>query len=137
MDDSQVTVGPKDFGDFQIAIGGRDGTAYLGADDSRQANALNTDSNFIKLQGQLLAARTQDASTGQDMYPVWLDVVEQPLIVGYQHCRPFGPAQGIDAVGHQPQRVDVETGIGLVQHAHLGFQHRHLQDLETLLLTLV
>ena len=57
MDDSQVTVGPKDFGDFQIAIGGRDGTVYLGADDSRQANALNTKSNFIKLAGQYLAGR--------------------------------------------------------------------------------
>jgi len=57
MDDSQVTVGPKDFGDFQIAIGGRDGTVYLGADDSRQANALNTKSNFVKLAGQYLAGR--------------------------------------------------------------------------------
>jgi hypothetical protein len=57
MDDSQVTVGPKDFGDFQISIGGRDGVVYLGADDSRQANALDTSSNFIKLAGQYLAGR--------------------------------------------------------------------------------
>jgi hypothetical protein len=57
MDDSQITVGPKDFGDFQIAVNGRDGTVYLGADDSRQANALNTKSNFIKLAGQYLAGR--------------------------------------------------------------------------------
>jgi hypothetical protein len=57
MDDSQITVGPKDFGDFQIAVGGRDGTVYLGADDSRQANALNTKSNFYKLAGQYLAGR--------------------------------------------------------------------------------
>jgi hypothetical protein len=55
MNDSQVTVGPGDFGDFQISIGGRDGTVYLGADDSRQANALNTDADFYKLLGQLLA----------------------------------------------------------------------------------
>jgi Carboxypeptidase regulatory-like domain len=52
MNDSQVTVGPKDFADFQIDIGFN--TVYLGADDSRQANALNTESDFIKLSGQYL-----------------------------------------------------------------------------------
>jgi outer membrane receptor for ferrienterochelin and colicin len=46
MDDSQVTTGPADFGDFQISLG-RD-TVYLGADDSRQANALNTESEFFR-----------------------------------------------------------------------------------------
>ena len=40
MNDSQVTVGPKDFADMQISVGGRDGVVYLGADDSRQANRL-------------------------------------------------------------------------------------------------
>jgi len=55
MNDSQVTVGPKDFGDMQISIGGRTGTVYLGADDSRQANKLSTDSNYLKLSGQYLA----------------------------------------------------------------------------------
>lgn len=54
MNDSQVTVGPKDFGDFQISVGGRTGTVYLGADDSRQANRLATESEFIKLSGQYL-----------------------------------------------------------------------------------
>ena len=54
MDDSQVTVGPADFGDFQISIGGRDGTVYLGADDSRQANQLNTKSKFFKVSAQYL-----------------------------------------------------------------------------------
>ena len=57
MDDSQITVGPQDFGEFQISIGGQDGTVYMGADDSRQANALNTKSNFFKLAGQYLAGR--------------------------------------------------------------------------------
>ncbi|MEQ8204858.1 MAG: carboxypeptidase regulatory-like domain-containing protein [Woeseia sp.] len=52
MNDSQVTVGPRDFGDFQISIGNE--TVYLGADDSRQANALNTDSDFLKISGQYL-----------------------------------------------------------------------------------
>ena len=54
MNDSQVTVGPKDFGDFQISVGGRTGTVYLGADDSRQANKLDTDSSYLKFSGQYL-----------------------------------------------------------------------------------
>ena len=55
LDDSQVTVGPKDFGDFQINIGFN--TVYLGADDSRQANALNTDTDYAKAVAQLLKGR--------------------------------------------------------------------------------
>ncbi len=54
MDDSQITVGPKDFGEFQIELGGGDGTVYLGADDSRQANSLDTESAFFKIQAQYL-----------------------------------------------------------------------------------
>lgn len=54
MNDSQVTVGPKDFGDFQINIGGRDGVVYLGADDSRQANKLDTKAKYLKFSGQYL-----------------------------------------------------------------------------------
>jgi len=54
MNDSQVTVGPKEFGDMQISIGGRDGVVYLGADDSRQANRLGTESEYFKISGQFL-----------------------------------------------------------------------------------
>ena len=54
MNDSQVTVGPKEFADMQISIGGRDGTVYLGADDSRQANKLGTKSDYLKLSAQYL-----------------------------------------------------------------------------------
>jgi hypothetical protein len=56
MTDSQVTVGPKDFADMQITVEDASGrnTVYLGADDSRQANALNYESQFVKLIGQYL-----------------------------------------------------------------------------------
>ena len=54
MQDSQVTVGPPDFADMQISIGGRDGTVYLGADDSRQANALNWEADYLKLNMEYL-----------------------------------------------------------------------------------
>ncbi|MGB5411457.1 MAG: carboxypeptidase regulatory-like domain-containing protein [Woeseiaceae bacterium] len=53
MIDSQVTVGPKDFGDHQIDMGSN--VIYIGADDSRQANRLFYKSDFFKLVGQYLA----------------------------------------------------------------------------------
>jgi hypothetical protein len=55
MDDSQVTVGPKDQADHQIELDGN--TVYVGADDSRQANRLGTDTSYLKLSGQLLRGR--------------------------------------------------------------------------------
>jgi len=54
MIDSQVTVGPKEFGDHQISVNGRSNVVYLGADDSRQANGLSYDGDFLKLSGQFL-----------------------------------------------------------------------------------
>ena len=57
MDDLQQTVGNPDFGDHQIVYFDEDGRfnrIYLGADDSRQANSLNTEAEFIKLKGQYL-----------------------------------------------------------------------------------
>jgi Carboxypeptidase regulatory-like domain len=47
MDDSQVTVGDKDFAEMQVRIGGN--TVYVGADDSRQANKLSTDKDYLRL----------------------------------------------------------------------------------------
>ena len=49
MNDSQVTVGNPEFADMQISVGGRDGVVYLGADDSRQSNKLDTQSDYFKL----------------------------------------------------------------------------------------
>jgi hypothetical protein len=52
MNDSQVTNGPADFGDFQISLNRN--TVYLGADDSRQANSLNYETDFLRLVGNYL-----------------------------------------------------------------------------------
>jgi len=62
------------------------------------------------------------------------DVVEQALVVRDHDAGAIRRAQPIDAVGNDLQRVDVEPGIGLVEHAELGLEQRHLQDLVALLL---
>jgi hypothetical protein len=40
----------------------------------------------------------------------------------------------LDAARHDSQRVDVETGVGLVEHGEIRLHQRHLQDLVALLL---
>jgi hypothetical protein len=51
--DGQVTVGPKDFGDHQISDVARN-TIYLGADDSRQANGLSYEADYLRLNAEYL-----------------------------------------------------------------------------------
>ena len=53
QDDSQVSVGPKDFGDHQISDADRN-TIYLGADDSRQANDLDYEGTYLRLNAEYL-----------------------------------------------------------------------------------
>ena len=53
MKDSQITVGPPDFGEMQITVTGEN-IVYLGADDSRQANALSNQADFFKINAQYL-----------------------------------------------------------------------------------
>ena len=46
---------------------------------------------------------------------------------------PLG-AHPVDALGHDPQRVDVEAGVGLVEDRDLRLEQLELQDLVPLLL---
>lgn len=78
MNDSQITVGPKDIGDHQIDIGNN--TVYLGADDSRQANSLFTDSQYLKLSAQFL--------TGNHLLSVGYELEETRVFnIFVQHSR--------------------------------------------------
>ncbi len=67
------------------------------------------------------------------MYEIRFDIVEQALVVGHQHDRTLGAAHRIDAVGDGFQRIDVETGVGLVENREARLEDRHLQDLVTFL----
>ncbi len=78
---------------------------------------------------QLRATGVDDAPVDEDVHAVGLQVLEQPLVVrDAQHAelRTIGPHL-LYALGHDLQRVDVETGVGLVEHRELGLEDRHLQ----------
>ena len=68
------------------------------------------------------------------MNEVRLNVVEDALVVRDHE----GAHVGADEIGNPArddlERVDVETRVGLVEHGDAWLQHRHLQDLDTLLL---
>ncbi len=51
-----------------------------------------------------------------------------------EHDRAVGRAQLVDAARDEPQRVDVEAAVGLVEERQLRLEHRHLENLVALLL---
>jgi len=111
MDDSQVTVGPKDFAEVQISIGNN--LVYMGADDSRQANALNTESQYLKLSGQYL---TGDHIITAGYEAEKLDIFNQFV----QHARGGEIRFFDDSAGNDPacaaltaqERFDDVLGLG-------------------------
>ena len=46
----------------------------------------------------------------------------------------LGVELGVDALGDDAQRVDVEAGVGLVEDRELGLEDGHLEHLQALLL---
>src|SRR5262249_3923799 len=88
----------------------------------------------LELERELLAAGLHDAALGEHVHDVGHDIIEQALIVRDHHDAAVGRAQPVDAVGDDFERIDVEPGVGLVEHAESGLEQRHLQDLVALLL---
>src|SRR5258706_6122175 len=88
----------------------------------------------FQLVRQLRSARLDDAAVDEHVDEVGLDVIQYPLIVRDQQHAKLGTGEGVHPFRHDAERVDVQAGIGLVQHRDLGFEHRHLEDLGALLL---
>src|SRR5262245_14426805 len=87
----------------------------------------------FEIERQLLVTGLHDAAAREHVHHIGHDVVEQALIVRDHHERALGRTQPIDAVRDDLERVDVEAGIGLVEHAEPRLQQRHLQDFVALL----
>jgi hypothetical protein len=68
------------------------------------------------------------------VHEIGLDVVEDPLVMRDHDRAHFGADESLDALGNDLERVDVQPGVGLVEHGDPRLQHRHLQDLDPLLL---
>src|SRR5262245_62790735 len=77
---------------------------------------------LLQLDRQFLAARFDDLAAVEDVDEMRLDVIEQPLVVRDQDDRVILVGQLVDAARHDAQSVDVQTGIGLVQHGQLRLE---------------
>src|SRR5258705_10973906 len=88
----------------------------------------------LELERQRLGASLHDPALRQHMHHIGHDVVEQALIVRDHDEGPIGRAQPVDPLGHDLERIDIEPGIGLVEHAEPRLEQRHLQDFVALLL---
>ena len=68
------------------------------------------------------------------MHVVRHDVFEQALVVGDDDEAARGVAQGVHPFGDDAQRVNVQPGVGFVQHRQTRFQNCHLHDFVALFL---
>src|SRR5215467_6094259 len=87
---------------------------------------------LLELDSQLLATGLADLTVGHHVHFIRHDVVEEPLIMGDDEHRPVLRPKLIDARGDDAHGIDVEAGVGLIEHAQAGCQHRHLQDFHAL-----
>jgi hypothetical protein len=102
MNDSQVTVGDLYMGEMQVSIGGN--TVYLGADDSRQANKLSTDSEYFKLSANILA--------GNHVFTAGYDAETLDIFnIFVQHSR-GGEYRFFDGSGSNPVACDALSAQG-------------------------
>ena len=83
---------------------------------------------------ELGAAFLDDTPVDEHVDEVGLDVVEDPLVVRDHERAHLRADELLHAARDDLERVDVEARVGLVEHGHARLQHRHLQDLDALLL---
>ena len=86
----------------------------------------------FEFEGEGLVAALHDATVPHDVNEIGHDVIQQTLIVSDHDDPQFRAAQGVHAFGNDPERVDVEAGIGFVHQGERRFEHRHLQNLAAL-----
>src|ERR671918_430694 len=70
----------------------------------------------LELVGQLRAALLHDTPIDEDVHEIGLDVVEDPLVMRDHERAGLLADELADALGDRLQRIDVEAGVGLVEH---------------------
>src|SRR5665811_1917776 len=84
---------------------------------------------------ELRPALLDDPAVDEHVDEVWLDVAQDPRVVGNQQdANVTARRSPVDALGDNLERIDVEPGVGFVEDGHLRVQQLHLEDLVALLL---
>src|SRR5512141_2512210 len=89
----------------------------------------------LEAVGELRAALLGDPAVDEDVHEVGLDVAQDAGVVRDQQdaLALLGP-EAVDAGRDDLERVDVEAGVGLVEHRDLRVEQLELGDLVALLL---
>src|SRR5215213_10913642 len=86
--------------------------------------------------GQLRSTLLGDPACHEYVDEVRLDVAQDPGVVrDQQHATIALTREPVDPLGHDPQGVDVQAGVGLIQDREPGIQQLQLNNLVSLLLT--
>ncbi len=90
---------------------------------------------LFEFEGELFAARADDAAVYENVDVVGLDVVKQALVVGDDDGGEVAAAHGVNAVGNDFESVNVQAGVSLIEDGVFGFKHGHLEDFAAFFLT--
>ena len=88
---------------------------------------------FFQLQGQFFAPAANDPSLYHDVDMIGNDVIEQALVMRDDKNPAIRAAHGINAVGDDLERVDIEAAVGFVEDRVFRFEHGQLQNFVPLL----
>src|SRR5205085_9615164 len=88
----------------------------------------------LELLRELGSTLLDDTPADEDVHAVGGDVVEDALVVRDDERAHLRADELLYAAGDDAERVDVEAAVRLVEHRNARLQHRHLQDLDALLL---
>ena len=90
---------------------------------------------LLNLYSQLRTASLDDATLVEHVYELWLNHLQQTVVVGDDNARCLRGLQLVYTLCHDAHGINVQTGVCLVEDAQLRFEHSHLEDLVALLLT--
>src|SRR6266850_3264485 len=88
---------------------------------------------LLQFKCQALGAGADNASIREHVHKVWNDILQEPLIMRNHQLRIVAASELVYSFGDNSQRVDVEAGIGLVEHGQFRLEDGHLKNLVLLL----
>ncbi len=89
---------------------------------------------FFEQLDQFRAAVFDDPAAEEDVHELRLDVSQDPLVVrDDQDAGLVASRDAVDAFRDDPDGIDIEAAVGLIEDREGGAEHRELQDLGPLL----
>jgi Fe-S cluster assembly protein SufD len=91
--------------------------------------------SFFQFQSQFRTGSLHNASFVKHMNNIRFDIIQQALVVSNNDTTGLRSFQFIDSFGHNTQSVNIQTRVCFIQNTQFRFQHGHLENLVTFLLS--